>query len=242
MDYPWRNTINPYHILVSEVMLQQTQASRVVPKYLTFLEAFPSLEVLAEAPLASVLRHWSGLGYNRRAMHLQEAARTLVEWGHFPSDPKELIKLKGIGPYTSRSIPIFAFNADIGTVDTNIRRIFIVEGFAKETTSQKDLFRIADRLVPKGRSRDWHNALMDYGSKIVTARKVGIRSTSSQPPYRNSTRYYRGKILKILLESPADLLTLCTKLNAENDVLHPILEKMKHEGIIQFDGGVYQIS
>ncbi|RMG37046.1 MAG: Fe-S cluster assembly protein HesB [Methanobacteriota archaeon] len=241
MDYPWRKTTDPYRVMVSEIMLQQTQASRVIPKYLSFIKTFPTLESLAQASQLQVLRLWSGLGYNRRALHLQEAAKTLLDWGYFPDDPKELIRLKGIGPYTSRSIPIFAFNKDFGTVDTNIRRVFIVEGFATEATPQKELFQIADRLVPQGRSRDWHNALMDYGSKIVTARKSGIRSTGRQSPYEKSSRFFRGKILKLLLNRPQNLSDLCQMLEANERHLLPILQKMCAEGLISYQDGLYRV-
>lgn len=241
LEYPWRNTPNPYHVLVSEFMLQQTQATRVIPKFTAFVKKFPTLDALAESSQSEVLRLWSGLGYNRRAVQLQNAAQTLLDWGHFPDDPQELIKLKGIGPYSSRSIPIFAFNKDIGTVDTNIRRVFITEGFATDETSQKDLFRIADELVPHGRSRDWHNALMDYGSKVVSARKTGIRSTSRQGDYKGSTRYFRGKIVKILLEGPETLNELCRLLGVEQATLHPILKKLERERIVTNDNNVYSL-
>ena len=200
-DLPWRRTTNPYFILVSEVMLQQTQVSRTIEKYLEFIEKFPNLEELANASIADVLKTWSGLGYNRRALWLQEAAKQIIELGKFPKSPEELIKLKGIGPYTSRSILIFAFNEDLQTVDTNIRRIMISEGFAKEGTSEKELFQIAKKLLPKGKSCDWHNALMDYGSLELTVAKTGIKPITVQPKFKKSSRYHRGKIIKFLIKN-----------------------------------------
>jgi len=180
-DLPWRNNPNPYEVLISEMMLQQTQVSRVIPKYLEFLKTFPSLEELASANTKQLLTVWSGLGYNRRALWLKEAAKEIIERGSFPRAVPDLRKLKGIGPYSSRSILIFAFNEDLAAVDTNIRRIFIALGFAGEDSSEKELQEIADNLLLKGRSSDWHNALMDYGSAVLTSSSTGIEPTSTQP-------------------------------------------------------------
>lgn len=199
-DLPWRKTTNPYFIMVSEIMLQQTQVNRSIDKYYEFLDNFPTLEVLAKANTADVLKVWSGLGYNRRAIWLQEAAKKIIEKGYFPKTSEELIRLKGIGKYTSRSILIFAFNEDLAAVDTNIRRILIAEGFAEENTTEKELFEIAEKIVPKSRSRDWHNALMDYGSLKLTSAKTGIKPITTQPKFKKSRRFFRGKIVKLLTE------------------------------------------
>jgi A/G-specific adenine glycosylase len=195
---PWRKTTDPYYILIAEIMLQQTQVNRSIEKYLEFIEEFPSLEKLASAPISSVLKIWSGLGYNRRALWLQEAAKQIVELKEFPKTQEELQKLKGIGPYTSRSILIFAFHYEIATVDTNIRRILIAEKFAEEETKEKELFIIAQKLLPKGRARDWHNALMDYGSLVLTAAKTGIKPKTTNSEKSKESRRYRGLIVKYL--------------------------------------------
>jgi len=200
-DFPWRRTEDPYLIMVSEFMLQQTQATRVVSKYLAFTEKFPAIKDLAAAQAAEVLVLWSGLGYNRRAIWLQEAAREIDRAGTFPRDPDELKKLKGIGSYTSRSIPVFAFNTNVAAVDTNIRRILIAEGFATEKNTARELLDIATALLPDGRSRDWHNALMDYGSTVKTAKKTGIKPLSKQSKFKGSDRQYRGRIVKYLTEN-----------------------------------------
>ncbi len=232
-EFPWRETTDPYHIMVSEVMLQQTQASRVSVKYIDFIENFPTLEKLSKASKTDVLSLWSGLGYNRRAIWLQEAAQTVLELGEFPQTPEELIKLKGIGPYTARSILIFAYNLDIATVDTNIRRILIAEKFADEETSEKQLFEIAAELVPPGRSRDWHNAMMDYGATIATARKTGISPPSTQPSFKDSNRERRGQILRFILESKeVSLEDLGKLLNLDKDTIEEILDKMVKEGLV----------
>jgi len=195
---PWRETTNPYYIMIAEIMLQQTQVNRSIEKYLEFIKKFPTMEELAEASVSTVLTTWSGLGYNKRALWLHEAANQIVKQNEFPKTPEELQKLKGIGPYTSRSILIFAFNYDIATVDTNIRRILIAENFAKEDTKEKELFIIAYKLLPKGRARDWHNALMDYGSLVSTSAKTGIKPKTANSNKSKENRRFRGVIVKYL--------------------------------------------
>nr|NHJ86758.1 Fe-S cluster assembly protein HesB [Asgard group archaeon] len=232
-DLPWRKTTNPYHIMVSEIMLQQTQVSRSVEKYLEFIKAFPTFESLAKAPTADVLRVWSGLGYNRRALWLQQAAQQIINLEKFPTTQEELIKLKGIGPYSSRSILIFAFNQDITTVDTNIRRILIAEGFAEEATSEKKLFTIAEKLLPKGKSTDWHNALMDYGAIELTSSKTGIKPKTTQSIFSKSNRYYRGTIVKLLTQNKS--LTkeeLKEKCSIDKETLENLLSKLILDGLI----------
>jgi A/G-specific adenine glycosylase len=227
-DLPWRKTTNPYHIMVSEVMLQQTQVSRTIKKYLEFIKKFPTLESLASALPADVLTLWSGLGYNRRALWLQQAAQQIIEKGSFPETPKELEALKGIGPYTARSILIFAMNKDYPAVDTNIRRILIAEGFAKESTLEKELYEIAEKLIPKGKSRDWHNALMDYGSLELTAAKTKIKPITTQKKYSKSKRYYRGKIMKTLVKKQKQTKNqLLKECKVEKKVIDEILKSLE---------------
>ena len=241
-DFPWRKTEDPYKILVSEIMLQQTQTSSVVRKYNEFLEKYPDIESLSNAPKGELLSIWSGLGYNRRALWLQEASQQLQELERFPQSPKELQNLKGIGKYTANSILIFAFNLDLATVDTNIRRILISEGFASEDSSEKELFQIAERLLPKGRSRDWHNALMDYGAIHLTASKTGIKPTSQQSKFKGSDREKRGKILKFLIEKKKGTFTeLKSIVEADVEQLEAIITKMEKDGLISKKGRFYVI-
>jgi len=218
-------------------MLQQTQVNRVVPKYLEFMEAFPILRDLAEADTKRLLQVWSGLGYNRRVLWLRKAAQQILELGEFPSTVKDLRKLKGIGPYTSRSILIFAFNQDIATIDTNIRRVLIANEFAEESSSETELQRIAESVLLKGRSSDWHNALMDYGSMVQTAKATGIAPTSSQPKFTGSTRQLRGALVRII--SCTDYISyqdLLTRLHAE-DLYQPdvdeIIDQLIEEGFLE---------
>ncbi|NHK30693.1 MAG: Fe-S cluster assembly protein HesB [Asgard group archaeon] len=232
-DLPWRKTTNPYHIMVSEVMLQQTQVTRTIKKYLEFLQKFPTIDSLASASPAEVLTLWSGLGYNRRALWLQQAAQQIIEKGNFPETPEELEKLKGIGPYTARSILIFAMNEDCPTVDTNIRRILIAEELAEESTQEKELYKIAEKLIPKGKSRDWHNALMDYGSLELTAAKTGIKPKAKQKKFSKSKRYYRGKIVKILIKKQRQTKNqLLKECKVEEKEIDEILKSLVKDDLI----------
>lgn len=201
--FPWRETTDRYAVMVSEVMLQQTQAERVVPRFMQWMERFPDIAALAEAPLREVLQHWSGLGYNARGHRLHRCAGIILEQhgGQVPPDPSILLTFPGIGPYTSRSIPVFADNRDIAAVDTNIRRILIHELQLPESITPAILQQYAAEILPTGRSRDWHNALMDYGALELTSRKSGIAPLSRQSPFRESRRWYRGMIVRELLAS-----------------------------------------
>jgi A/G-specific adenine glycosylase len=235
-DLPWRKDPSPYNVLVSEIMLQQTQVSRVIPKYNEFLETFPTVESLTEAETKQLLQVWSGLGYNRRALWLKEAAKQIVERGDFPQSVNELRELKGIGPYTSRSILIFAFNSDLVAVDTNIRRVLIAMDFADENMAERDLQDIADRLLLKGRSRDWHNALMDYGSVVLTSSATGISPTSKQSCFNGSLRQIRGEVIRILIQSEeASIGNLRSRLNCDIELseLERIIDGLVSDGLVE---------
>ena len=145
-NLPWRTTSDPYAILVSEVMSQQTQIARVVPKYLSWMEAFPTVASLAQASVGSVLMYWSGLGYNRRALNLQKAAQTIVNSynGGWPTSPQDLEKLPGIGKYTASAVACFAFNAQIPVIDTNVRKVILVEFFLKRHSGKQ---RLSQNLI-----------------------------------------------------------------------------------------------
>jgi A/G-specific adenine glycosylase len=173
-DLPWRHTRDPYLILVAEIMLQQTQVDRVIPKYHAFLEHFPTLEALADAPTAEVIRAWSGLGYNRRAVNMQRAARAVLEQhaDHFPRDMAALRALPGIGPYTAGAIACFAFEQDVAFMDTNIRRV-IERVFAASAEAgapgEARLLALAQAAVPAGQGWAWNQAIMELGALICTA-------------------------------------------------------------------------
>jgi A/G-specific adenine glycosylase len=176
-DLPWRYTRNPYKILVSEIMLQQTQVDRVIPYFHAFLERFPTVEALAAGPTADVIRLWSGLGYNRRAVNLQRTAQAVVNehGGVFPQDIDKLRALPGIGPYTAGAISAFAFEADAAFVDTNMRRVLHRLFFGVDvptlTASEKEILAIAAVVVPPGKGWEWNQALIEFGALQCTARK-----------------------------------------------------------------------
>jgi A/G-specific adenine glycosylase len=176
-DLPWRQTRDPYHILVSEVMLQQTQADRVIPKYREFLSRFPTIQSLAAAPTAEVIKAWAGLGYNRRAVHLQRAAQAVVErhGGRMPQDRAALERLPGVGRYTAGAVLCFAFGEDVGFWDTNIarvlHRVFAGPELPARRLSARQLDALAERLVPPGQGYEWNQALIELGAVQCTARR-----------------------------------------------------------------------
>lgn len=198
-DLPWRKTRDPYKILVSEVMSQQTQIGRVIPKYEAWLETFPTVEALANAKTTDVLKMWSGLGYNRRALNLQKTAQIIVKeyQGRFPECYKELEKLPGIGKYTSRAVACFAFNQQIAVVDTNIRKVIAVEFNNGVLPHEKKIEEIAQNILPQGKAYLWNQALMDYAGEMLQEHKIPI---PKQSHFFTSNRYYRGQIIKQLLE------------------------------------------
>ena len=176
-DLPWRRTDDPYHILVSEVMLQQTQVDRVLPKYHEWLRKYPSLESLASAPLGDVTRTWRPLGYNIRPRRLHAIARESVAryGGELPSDHDTLLSFKGIGAYTAGAIRSFAFRQRAAILDTNVARvlfrIFVGAGDVKAHAMRKHLWAIAEVLVPRKHVFDFNQALMDFGATVCVARK-----------------------------------------------------------------------
>jgi A/G-specific adenine glycosylase len=176
-DLPWRKTDDPYHILVSEVMLQQTQVDRVLPKYLEWLEKYPSFEALAAAPPADVTSTWYPLGYNIRPKRLQSIAREAVSkyGGELPSDEATLLSFKGIGEYTAGAIRSFAFRERAAILDTNVARvllrIFLGGGDVKQHAMRRQLWQLSETLVPRRHVFDFNQALMDFGATLCTARK-----------------------------------------------------------------------
>ena len=200
----WRHTKDPYHILVSEIMLQQTQVERVLPKYEAFLQLFPTVEALAQASLQSVLQVWVGLGYNRRAKFLRETALAVVAaQGAFPSTKKELEALPGIGPYTAGALMAFAYNAPVVMIETNIRTVYIHHYFGDTSTSVADseILKLIEQTLPKDNFREWYYALMDYGAflkKEFGSNNKRSQSYTKQSTFVGSDRQIRGAIIKTL--------------------------------------------
>lgn len=176
-DLPWRKTRDPYRILVSEVMLHQTQVDRVLPKYLEFLTAYPTFEALAQAPLEEVKELWRPLGYNFRPGRLHQIAQYVVNHldGRLPDTLEELVAFRGIGRYTAGAILSFAFHKDAPIVDTNsrrvIQRIFGIKGNPMHVPAKKQIWILAEALIPKGKAHIFNQALLDFGALVCTARK-----------------------------------------------------------------------
>jgi A/G-specific adenine glycosylase len=176
-DLPWRKTRDPYAILVSEVMLQQTQVARVVPRYLAWLKRWPTVEALAAAAPAEVITAWSGLGYNRRAVLLHRCAGEVAARGGFPREPEELERLPGVGPYTAAAIACFAFDTQIAAPDTNARRVL------------GRVYGDAEVAPPPGLAYAWNQALFDLGREVCIARtpRCGVCPLARECPSRGMT-------------------------------------------------------
>lgn len=177
---PWRTSKSPYRIFLAEMMLQQTQVERVMPKYREFLDRFPTIRHLAAAPLAEVIRLWEGLGYNRRAVHLHRAAQAVARehGGTFPMCLEDLLRLPGVGAYTARALLSFIGNAPVAVVDTNVRRVLgrvfqrdLADVFGSAGPTERQFQSLADGLVPVEQSARWNQALMDLGSSVCASRQ-----------------------------------------------------------------------
>ena len=237
-DLPWRYTHDPYRILVSEVMLQQTQVSRVLPKYDEFLHAFPNIHVLAHASPGEVLRLWKGMGYNRRALFLKKAAEIVVKKHEevFPQDEKTLRTLPGIGSYTARAIMVFAYKKDVSMIDTNIRQIITRYFFDGKPQSEKIIQQTVDQLVPKGKSWEWHQALMDYGALEMKKSALKVHTGKKQGSFKDSNRLYRGRIIDLLREKKMKESELTNYMaetyKKEKEFVIFLLGKLEHDGLI----------
>ena len=221
---PWRSTSDHYSIMVSEVMLQQTQVDRVIPIYRSFLHRFPTFDHLADASTADVIRSWSGMGYNRRALNLQRAAKRVVEQynGILPDNLTELQDLPGVGEYTAAALSCFALGNQVAVVDTNVRRVLGRIFYGPKGAPNKEISDTAKQVLPKGEAWNWNQALMDLGATTCSSRRptcplCPVRSNcrsskafmepngilaESHAPYKkkrekfeDSTRYYRGRIV-----------------------------------------------
>lgn len=238
-DFPWRNTQNAYHILVSEIMLQQTQADRVVPFYKKWIARFPDIASLAGATFSKIYPYWQGLGYNRRALALQKTAQKIATdfAGNIPKDVVVLQTLPGIGPYTACAVSIFAYNTPVACIETNIRRVFIHEFFPrKKNVSDDEILKIAKRALPPKKSREWHWALMDYGAYLKTSTKNPnhrAKNYAVQSKFEGSARQIRGAILRELLAKPMSATELVKIIGKDTKKTKEIIEVLESEHLIK---------
>jgi A/G-specific adenine glycosylase len=247
-DLPWRHTGDPYHILVSEIMLQQTQVGRVAQKYPEFLSAFPACHDLAVAPLPAVLAAWQGMGYNRRAIALSSCARTIEErhGGVVPRDPEVLATLPGIGAATAGSIAAFAYNLPVVFIETNIRRVFIHHFFTGRTGVTDDEIRpLAKRALDRKNPRQWYSALMDYGTMLKSSLPNPNRRSahySKQAAFAGSDREIRGRILRTLLGCPGlNEEEIATRTGNDRERVRRIIGRLVEEGFLERDCGKIRV-
>ena len=249
-DLPWRQTFDPYHILVSEIMLQQTQVSRVISKYEEFFKNFPTTDSLAKAPLGSVLSTWQGLGYNRRAKMLHECAQSIVRDynGVWPAKYQELKSLPGIGAYTASALLAFAFNIATPLIETNVRTVYLYHFFTKKNdVHDNELLPIIEATLDTKNPRDWYYALMDYGSYLkqtVGNKNIQSKQYTKQSTFKGSDRQIRGAIIRTLSKE-SDMPTF-QKLLKENSELDSIrlkeqLVKLITEGMVTKKGLRYSL-
>ncbi len=259
-DFPWRETRDPYAVLVSEVMLQQTQASRVAERYVRFMARFPTAETLARAPLASVLAEWSGLGYNRRALSLHRTAAVVARDG-WPRDVAGLERLRGVGPYTARAIASLAFDLPVGVVDTNVRR-WLLRRFGLADAAGP-LQRHADALATAGsdgRHDAWTHATMEFGANICRARRPMCHAcpiahgcpsrgravhvpVSRQLPLRGSDREIRGAIVQRLSRAEEHQVLVDELMidAADPDRWNRVIAGLEQDGLVHRRDGVVRL-
>ena len=238
-DLPWRKRVTPYRVLVSEIMLQQTQVDRVIEKYKEFLSAFPDFKTLSKAPLPKLLKIWSGMGYNRRALSLRKLAQVVVaeHKGRLTSDPDILVTLPGIGKYTAGAVSAFAFNKPVVFMDTNIRRVFIHEFFRdKQNIHDDELVPFVRQTLDTNDPRKWYNALMDYGSMLKLEHGNPNRKSVHyvrQSPFENSNRQVRGRIVKVLVKgSPLTATSIVKETGMDAERVRKNLDQLAQEGFI----------
>ncbi|MGN0070942.1 MAG: adenine glycosylase [Atopobiaceae bacterium] len=252
-DLPWRQTRDPYAIWISEVMLQQTQVARVLGRWERWLERFPDVEALAQAPTSLVLEEWQGMGYNRRALALHDAAARISELGYFPQDASALVALPGIGPTTAAGIRAFAFDLPGIYLDTNVRTVFLHELFPEDTgVPDKAIAPLVERSCPQTAEnpqddpRTWYYALLDFGAYLKKAAPNPSRRSAShtkQSKFVGSHRQKRAALLRLVLAAGEEGVTASAAASAlssqeevqgrpavSEDAAEAILEELRKEG------------
>ncbi|MGD9794279.1 MAG: A/G-specific adenine glycosylase [Acidimicrobiia bacterium] len=265
-DLPWRRTRNPWHVLLSEVMAQQTQVDRVIPKWLGFVDAYGDPAVMAAAPLAEVLVAWSGLGYPRRARDLHRSAQVIVErhGGQVPDSLEALLALPGIGPYTARAVLAFAFERDVAVVDTNVARVMARTN--GRTLRAAEVQSIADECLPPGEGWAWNQALLDLGAMVCTARNPGCHRcpvrdrcvwrgegddpalgsagvSGRQARFDGSDRQGRGRLMRVLGTAPVPSHELAIAMGwpADPDRALRVVSRLVDDGLVEWCNGWYRL-
>lgn len=246
---PWRSPdadgqFDPYKILVSELMLQQTQVSRVIPKYNKFLRRFPDVATLATVPLAEVLIAWNGLGYNRRAKYLWQAAQQIVARSSFPHTIEELVALPGVGVNTAGAVVAYAFNEPAVFLETNVRTVYIHHFFDDRTdVHDRELQPLVAATIPPDRPREFYWALMDYGTFLKQTAGNATRASRHyrlQSRFEGSRRQLRGKIIKILTSGPRDTEELLADVNDPR--AREVLAEIVSEGLVANSGATSHLA
>jgi A/G-specific adenine glycosylase len=258
--YPWRGSNDPYAVWVSEVMLQQTQASRVVPAFRSFLRRFPTVRALAAAPRRDVVQEWGGLGYNRRAVRLSQAARAIVRdhGGRIPRDPATLRELPGVGSYTAAAVASLGFGQPVAVVDTNVRRVVarVHVGIDGHEAQAKRVWALADAWLDRDDPVTWNQAVMDLGrevcrseprcdvcplSRVCRFRRSGVtarRGPRRQGPFEGSSRQARGAVVDALRSkwslTPA---SLAAEIGFARSRVDAAVESLVLDGLLEFHAG-----
>jgi A/G-specific adenine glycosylase len=270
-DLPWRRTRDAWAVLVSEMMLQQTQVARVVPRYHAFLARFPTPDVCARAARADVIREWNGLGYNRRAVHLHDAARAIVDrhGGELPDDIDALRALPGVGAYTARAILAFAFERPVGVVEVNSARV-LARAFSGRRLTAREAQDLADAVVPAGRAWDWNQAMLDLGATICTKRTprcegcpirvscawarrqrsmpdpaVGTAGSGGhQSAFAGSDREGRGRLVSALRRAPVSLADAAAVSGWPDDPprVGRVLDGLVEDGLVMVTDGMLTLA
>jgi A/G-specific adenine glycosylase len=247
VSLPWRKSITPYRIWISEVMLQQTQADRVVTFFNNWMKLFPTITSLAQASQVDLLRAWKGLGYNSRALRLKKAAQQIMDEhrGVFPKVYEDILNLPGIGPYTAGAISAFAYNRPITMIETNIRRVYLHHFFKNEhNVHDAELLKVIEQTVPAERAREWYWALMDYGAylaKVIPNPNKRSRHYTVQKQFKGSDRQIRGRILEILLQKRSweleSLVIQLAELSTDTERIETILSLLEQEEFLTINKG-----
>lgn len=234
---PWREDTRPYYVFLSEVMLQQTQVDRVLPKFESFIRTYPTVEGVAAAPLGDVLRLWTGLGYNRRAKYIWEAAKIITTQygGVFPSDFRQLTSLPGVGANTAGALLAYSFNQPVVFIETNIRTVFFYHFFQNETDVSDGAVRgLVEETLDREHPREWYWALMDYGS-FLKRKGAGANNKSrhykKQPPLKGSIREVRGAIVRALAVNDMSEEGLKAVVGAD-ERFEPALQGLLRDGLV----------